>query len=34
MPHLHANKMQGYCEKILEVLQDPAKCVSTFKQAD
>ncbi len=33
MPSLHANKMERYCIKIMDVLYDNAKCIAIFNQA-
>lgn len=33
MPSLHANKMDRYCNKILDVLYDNAQCIALFNRA-
>lgn len=33
MPPLNSKKMEGYCKKLLEVLNDDAKCHQNFKKA-
>lgn len=31
MPRFNQRKMEGYCQKLLEVLQDDARCEKIFK---